>query len=400
MAEYDAAAALITLEDWAAAAVVLEAFRANHPGHSLQSDVTRQMAHVHQSDGNLALAATEYEQVANEAETPEDRADALAVAGDLHEDAGNFRQALEVLAVLVTEYTDPLERVVVTRFKMATLHGKLDEASERKDALRHVVALDAQAGSERTPRVRRLAAKAALELTEPSFEAYASLELKQPFERSLARKQRKLEQVLSEFESLVDYGVGEITAAATYYIAEAYGEFGRALIRSERPTDLSGSDRLDYEDILEEQAYPFEERTIKVHEKNLDLARTRVANQWVERSLSRLAALSPGRYAKQEASTGPIEALDAYVYQLPIRQAEMPVAFEAADPIADTPQQVTDGPPTDSENVVEPLIAGESNAHTEMGIVPSDSTDAPPPAAIDRSIEIEASQRSAGEDSP
>jgi len=399
MAEYDAAAALITLEDWTAAAVVLDAFRANHPSHSLQRDVTRQMAHVRQADGDLALAAIEYERVANEAENPEERADALAVAGDLHEEAGDLRQALEVLAVLVTEYTDPLERLVVTRFKMATLHGKLEEATERQDALRHVVALDAQARSERTPRVRRLAAKAALELTEPSFHAYASLELNQPFERSLARKQRKLEQILSEFESLVDYGVGEVTAAATYYIAESYGEFGRALLHSERPADLAGSDRLDYEDILEEKAYPFEERTISVHEKNLDLARTRVANQWVERSLSRLAALSPGRYAKQETSAGPLEALDTYVYQLPSRLVDALVANETADPSAERPQQASDDEPRVSNDLVEPLIANESSGDREIAIAPSEDADAPPPAAIDNSIEPNASHPSTGEDS-
>jgi tetratricopeptide (TPR) repeat protein len=378
MAEYDAAASLIEIEDWEAAAGVLTAFRADHPEHSLQRDVTRQMAHVLRSNGDLARAAVEYERVADEAETSEERADALGVAADLHEEAGELRRSLNVLALIVTEYTDPLERLVVTRFKMAEIHGKLEEANERREALRKVVALDADAGAERTPLVRGLAAKAALELVEPRFGRYAAIELTQPFSRSLARKQRSLEEVVAEFESLVDYGVGDVTAAATYYIAEAYGEFGRALVESERPGDLSGAERLDYDDMLEEQAFPFEERTISLHEKNLELARTGIANAWIERSLSRLADVSPGRYAKQEASTGPIESLDAYVYRMPLRAiaATPPASPDVVEePSGSEPLVDTDAPPDTRETLtVEP----------EDQSVPT-----APPAALDSSVEIE-----------
>ncbi|MEM9174568.1 MAG: tetratricopeptide repeat protein, partial [Myxococcota bacterium] len=300
VAEYDAAAALVALEDWEAAAEVLAAFRVEHPGHALGRDVTRQMAHVRRSAGELGEAALEYERVADEAETAEERAEALAAAGDLHEEAGAYRRALDILTKLVTEYTDPLERVVVTRFKMAEIHGKLSETTERRDALRRVVALDANAGNQRTPLVRRLAAKSALELAQPDFDRYAALPLDQPFDRSLKRKRQRLEGVVKSFDALVDYGVAEVTSAATFYIAEAYGEFGRALLDSERPADLSSADRLDYEDMLEEQAFPFEEKTIGLHEKNLELARTGIANAWIERSLARLGETSPGRYAKRE----------------------------------------------------------------------------------------------------
>lgn len=373
-AEYDAAAALIALEDWSGAAEVLEAFRSDHPDHALQRDVSRQMAHVRQSSGNLAEAAIEYERVAREAETREERADALTVAGDLHEEAGELRRALDVFATLVTEYLEPIERLVVTRFKMAEIHGKLNEDSAREEALRHVVELDAGAGAARTPVVRGLAARAALELAEPGFDRYAAIALNQPFDRSLATKKRSLERLVDRFEALVDYGVGEVTAAATFYIAEAYGEFGEALLESERPADLSDAERLDYDDILLEQAYPFEERTIEIHEKNLELARTGVANPWVERSLSRLGALSPGRYAKQEVSVGPLESLDAYVYRRP--------APRAPEPAADAAQVAEHRADAVTEDATAPPLSDSGS----VAVAP-DATNAPPastpPAALD-----------------
>ena len=292
---------------------------------------------------------------------------------------------MNVLALIVTEYTEPLERLVVTRFKMAEIHGKLEEANERREALRKVVALDADAGAERTPLVRGLAAKAALELVEPRFGRYAAIELTQPFSRSLARKQQSLEEVVAEFESLVDYGVGDVTAAATYYMAEAYGEFGRALVESARPADLSGAERLDYDDMLEEQAFPFEERTISLHEKNLELARTGIANGWIERSLSRLAEVSPGRYAKQEASTGPLESLDAYVYRMPLRTI---AANESVSPevVEDSPVIVED--PTASEVLVDTDAPAETSGTPP--VTPADPTVlTAPPAAFDGSIGVE-----------
>ena len=65
--------------------------------------------------------------------------------------------------------------------------------------------------------------------------------------------------------------MAEVTAAATYYIAEIYLDFSTALVDSERPSGLSEAEKVDYELVIEEEAFPFEERAIEVHEKNFEL---------------------------------------------------------------------------------------------------------------------------------
>ena len=50
------------------------------------------------------------------------------------------------------------------------------------------MAADKDAGDERTDRSRFLAAEAALVLAEQSYQRFAELQLKQPFEDSLAEK--------------------------------------------------------------------------------------------------------------------------------------------------------------------------------------------------------------------
>jgi hypothetical protein len=98
----------------------------------------------------------------------------------------------------------------------------------------------------------------------------------------------------------VEYQVGEVTAAATFYIAEIYYEFSVALMESERPANLSEEELEQYELVIEEQAYPFEEKAINVHEKNMELLDVGIYNEWIDKSIAKLAVLLPARYAKTE----------------------------------------------------------------------------------------------------
>jgi hypothetical protein len=150
----------------------------------------------------------------------------------------------------------------------------------------------------------------------------------QPFEKSLQEKQRLMNETLGALGSLVDYQVGEVTAAATFYMAEVYFDFNRALLDSERPTDLAAADREEYELSLEDEAFPFEEKAIAMHAKNLELVRAGIYNAWIDKSLGRLAVLMPARYAKEELSSGFLGSIDHYAYHVPAMTA--PPAAEVA----------------------------------------------------------------------
>ena len=51
----------------------------------------------------------------------------------------------------------------------------------------------------------------------------------------------------SSSHKLLDYEVGEVTAAATFYLAEIYANFSKALMESERPEDLAHWNWKQYE---------------------------------------------------------------------------------------------------------------------------------------------------------
>ena len=321
-AEYDAAVALMKLQDWMLASNVLEEFRTSHPEHELATEATKQLAHIYREDGQVERSAAEHERIAAEAEDPEMRREAILVAGNLYDSAGVIVDAIRVYGQYVTEYPRPLDIAMETRSRLAEIHKIESDYESYHAQLNVIVQVDRDAGADRTDRSRYLAAKAALVLAELTYEQFARLELKQPFEQSLATKQQLMDTALKSLESLVDYEVGEVTAAATFYIAEAYLNFSASLMNSERPEGLTDAEKIDYELVIEEEAYPFEERAIDVHEANFELLVGGLYNPWVQKSLDKLADLMPGRYAKNEISGGYLGSIDAYAYRMPIAPPE------------------------------------------------------------------------------
>ena len=359
-AEYDAGAALMRLEDWGMAAEVLEDFRATYPEHELNREATRQIAHVYREDGQIVRAAAEYERISAEAEDAELAREALLLAGQLYEDAAAPDRALGVYLRYVELYPRPLELAVETRHKIASRYQDVFDVQRYHEQLRIIVATDAAAGEQRTARTRFLAAQSGLVLAEQVYLGFEDVRLVQPFAQSLQEKQRRMDAALAAFTNLVDYEVGEVTAAATYYIAQVYSGFSQSLLDSERPADLSPDELMDYEMVIEEEAFPFEELAIEVHEKNLELLTAGVFNDWVERSLDRLAELMPGRYAKFELSSGFLASLDAYSYRVPAAPApesldEAPVPAEDAP--FDAPEEAHEDEIFDDEVTGEAVAA-------------------------------------------
>jgi hypothetical protein len=166
----------------------------------------------------------------------------------------------------------------------------------------------------------------------------------------------------------LDYEIGEVTAAATFYLAEIYAHFGNALMTSERPEGLSPTEREQYNLAIEDQAYPFEEKAIAVHEDNLKLISRGVYNVWIEKSLQKLAKFVPARYDKPEETTGIISSLKTFTYEIdrwaPATPSESEVVTGAGSKPAgpaqkEEPSAVTPSQPAEPIEVQEPVQVEE-----------------------------------------
>jgi cellulose synthase operon protein C len=171
------------------------------------------------------------------------------------------------------------------------------------------VRVDAGAGARRSDRTRYLAAQAALDLAEPAHRRFLAARITQPLAESLETKKTRMEAVLAAYGRAADYAIAEVTTAATYRLGEVYRQFARDLMESERPAALDAAALSQYELLLEEQAFPFEEKAIELFEANTVRAADGVYDEWVRRSFAELAKLVPARYAKTERSEDVVTAL-------------------------------------------------------------------------------------------
>jgi len=309
-AEFDAAAGLMRLQQWAQAASVLEQFRKHYPDDSRQDEATRRLATAYLAEQQPLQAAIEFERIGRTHKDPELRRQALWQATELYTTAERPQQAVELYRHYIDAYPQPLEAAVEARQYLADYYQSAGDRQQQRLWLKDIIHADRQAGSVATSRTRHLAAKAQYQLAEEAYRKYQTARLGLPLRKSLAVKKQLMDSALENYEQAASYNVAEVTTAATFRTAEIYLLLSTALMESDRPPALSGEALEQYDILLEEQAYPFEEQGITLHETNIARIDAGVYDSWVEKSMQQLAELVPARYGKLERSASYAEAIN------------------------------------------------------------------------------------------
>jgi tetratricopeptide (TPR) repeat protein len=331
-AEYDTATSLIALKDWAGAARTLEDFRQRFPANALQGDVTVNLALAYSEQQQWAPAAAQYDRIAAApASTPEgvtraraalwqaatlyERAaasDADSVkAGKPHPTDAATNRALAARAYerYLKQYPSPLEPAIEARYRLAQIAHIEGNAAVETAQMHAIFLADQNGGTARTDRTRTLGAMAALDAAQPVFEAYQKVPLIEPLAKQLKLKKAKMEDALKAYALASDYGVAEVTTAATFHVATVYQDFAKALVGSQRPRKLSKLELEQYNELLEEQADPYVEKAIALHGVNAHRTTDGLYDEWVKKSFDALKTLQPARYNKTERSEGSVDAI-------------------------------------------------------------------------------------------
>lgn len=299
-AEFDIAGSLLAAGEYLAAIEAFESFREHNPGSELLPKLSQNLILAYQKTDQPGRAARELERYVDLQQDPELRREALLQAIDLYQKAAQTEHAVAAYKRYLAAFPQPFEQAMEIRAKLAAI------SRERGDlpALRHwqeaLVQAEKGAGAQSTPRTRFLAAQAAFDLAQPGLAAYRRVKLVEPLQQNLKRKKARMQQAVAAFTAVANYGVAEVSTAATYILGEIYAEFAQALMGSQRPAGLSAEELEQYAILLEEQAYPFEEKSITIHESNVAHLAEDGGDAWVQKSLARLRELKPFRYAKAE----------------------------------------------------------------------------------------------------
>jgi outer membrane protein assembly factor BamD (BamD/ComL family) len=299
-AQYDAATYMMTLKQWKPALAELHELRSKFPEHELTKDISQKIAYAYEQDEQWKKAAEEYMAIYRNHGDDNARRDALFIAAGLYEKAGDDEVAIEYFKRWAHAYEEPFDNRMEARYHLAYLYKKNKDMTRHLYWLRRIIDGDREAGSSRTERSQWLGAWANAEYGDYWTWEFRRVKLRAPLEKWMPRKSEKLKNALDRYEKAAGYGIFDISSRATYSIGELYAQFARELMDSPRPKGLSAADLQQYELILEEQAIPFEDLAIEIHQNNIQQAWDGNFNHWVEQSFAAMAKLSPARYDKHE----------------------------------------------------------------------------------------------------
>ena len=310
---YDAAATLIGLKDWDAAAQALEGFRRSFPKHALNAEAGSKLAAIYLEQRRWGPAASEFERIAASQTDARLARESLWQAAELYEKAGSRDNAARIYTQYAKQHPEPFERNLEARWRVAQglKAGVQTPATAAREAalLREIRDADLRAGAARTDRTRAIGGLAALALTQPLLDDYRKVALVEPLARQLKLKKTKMEAALQAYAQASASAAPEVVTSATFHTAALYQDFGKALLQSQRPKGLNKRALEQYSVLLEEQAFPFEEKATELHETNARRAATGLYDEWVKKSFTALRELRPVRYGKNERGEGAIDAI-------------------------------------------------------------------------------------------
>ena len=287
------------------------AFLAVESGRSdpaLALDATRWLASLYEKTGDGAAAADRYERLAA-AGPPGGQRDHLLRAAGLLSGREPARARKDLLAVAALPDSPPELRVasLYRAAESARSEGKEAEADAlyEKTTAAHLAAPDAAPA---------IAGKAYLARAESRFARYKSLAIAPPLEKTFAAKRAALDAAAGLYIEAIRIGDAETVPAALHRLGEGFEDFRAAILASPPPRGLTDSEREEYVFLLEEKAAPIEDKAVDAYQRNVRQAvAAGVSSPWVNRSVARLKALRPARFARTWEYAFPVVPVPDFV---------------------------------------------------------------------------------------
>ncbi len=257
-----------------------------------------------ESRGTYISAAQIYENASSILEERSIRENLLYKAILLYEKSGNvdtmYNNYFRNFERFQTEFPES-PRLTELTFKAAANREALKDYTTAKNLYEKTVSLHKRLGASATLETTISAAKAQLILGDYKKKYYEYVKIVSPVEENLKKKEGLLKEALADYTAAAKYRLSDITTEATFKMGEMFEHHKDAIMTSERPSELTAEQMEEYNYLLEEQAYPFEEKAINIYEGNVKkTVEDGIFNIWVKRSYEHLSSLVPAKYKREE----------------------------------------------------------------------------------------------------
>lgn len=290
---FDAANSLLKAGQWALAIEQLRLFRTRFSDHELAAGISDKLVHAYVASDQPVLAANELLSAASTAAEPWPL---QLKAAELFHGAGD--QDNRDRLYLSYLKTNPSAEDAGQHLQLQTMRHRLVKSGDGPGDLRSAMVASELASPWHSDESLAWSARAALVLGARDAATFASIPLSQPLADSLDRKQRALESARARFLEAEQLGGEAVRSETLFRRAELYRVLAQDLMTSSVPLDLNELEAMQYQMLLEEEAFPFEEKAIGLHSDNHRRLANHGYDAWIGKSLGVLAELNPGRYSR------------------------------------------------------------------------------------------------------
>ncbi|MBI5756155.1 MAG: tetratricopeptide repeat protein [Nitrospirae bacterium] len=304
VALYDAGILYEQVKEWDKAIKTYEILYQKYPGSQYAFSAAVQWAEILVENNEYIKAVSVYEKAAGLATDKGLKEEASYKALTMYEKSGNlselYNNYYKSYERFLMEFPES-PRLIELTFKVANIRDSVKDFGNAKVLYERVIALHKRLGANADLETTATAARAQLILGDNRNRLFEGVKLIHPLEENLKRKEDILRDALTDYTSAAKYRISEVTTEATYKMGEMLEHLRNAILESERPLELTPEQLEEYNFMLEEQAYPFEEKAVTTYESNVRRTiEAGIYDSWAKKSYERLSILLPARYKRVE----------------------------------------------------------------------------------------------------
>ncbi len=297
---YDAIALNMRHKQWENAIKDIKKFQKFYPNHKLQSDVSKKLSVAYLSSDQGIEAAKQFEKISSSSQDKAIKSAALWQAAELYQKKKQYKDAIRAYESYAEKYKKPFDQYLEAMNELSNLTTKTGQLTASSRWKAKIVNADKKAlNNVKTDRTKYIVSMSYLGLADNEKKRFEKLRLSLPLNKSLNLKKQAMQSAVKLYGKSSMYKNYEATTEATYSIADIYKSFSRSLLDSDRPKGLNDEQMDQYEILLEDKAFPFEDKAIEFFEINLSRIQQGQFNSWIEKSQQKLVELFPVRYNRK-----------------------------------------------------------------------------------------------------
>lgn len=296
---YDAIALSMKNKLWDVSIQKIKSFQRLFPQSKYSRDVTKKLSIAYLKSNQGIKAAHEFEKISGFEKNKDIKIAALWQAAELYEDRNDILGAIRTYEKYSAKYKKPFPQYMESMKKLTDLYKKTSNSKKTSRWYKEIIKADKKTINKyKTDRTRYITSFASLSLAKSEHLRFSKQQLIIPLKLTLRKKKYAMQKAVKYYGQASKHGVAETATESTHAIADIYKNFSKDLLSSQRPKNLKGEELEQYVILLEDKAFPFEDKAIEFYEANMSHIKDGVYDKWVKQSHIQLKELFPTRYKR------------------------------------------------------------------------------------------------------